>query len=64
MSDMINDLLLDERLDDWIFENLMYQNNFGWDDERATDIKDSGKEGHKRIIKTMKYIQKFKNVKL
>ena len=60
---MINDLLLDERFDDWITDNLMWQNNFGWDDIEAP-ITDSGKSGHDRIIKALKQIEKVKGIKL
>jgi hypothetical protein len=60
---MINDLLLDERFDDWITDNLMWIPNFGWEDI-TIEIQDSGKAGHERIIKAMKEIEKVKGIKL
>lgn len=60
---MINDLLLDERFDNWICGNLMWIPNFGWEDI-TIEIQDSGKSGHDRIIKMMKHIEKIKGIKL
>lgn len=60
---MIDNLLLDERFDDWISDNLMYVPNFGWEDI-TIEIQDSGKSGHDRIIRTLKHIEKVKGIKL
>ena len=60
---MINETLLDVRFDDWIIDNLMWQNNFGWDDIEAP-ITDTGKSGDKRIYQALKEIEKVKGIKL
>jgi hypothetical protein len=60
---MINEILLDERFDDWICGNLMWIQNFGWEDI-SIEIQDSGKKGHERIYKALKEIEKVKGIKL
>ena len=62
MNYELNPTLLDERFDEYILEALMYQPNpefFG-----MKPIKDSGKEGSKRIYQALKEIERVKGIKL
>lgn len=54
---MIHHLLLDERFDDPIMEQLMFQGLDG-------NIKDSGQKGDERIYLTLKAIENQLNIKL
>jgi hypothetical protein len=59
---MISDFLLDDRFDEWISNNLMYQLPDEW--FGPNEIKDSGKSGDLRIYKALKEIEKVKKIKL
>ena len=52
----MNPLLLDERLDEGIFENLMYENFKG-------QIVDSGNVGSERIYLTLSQMEEYYQIK-
>ena len=53
----MNPLLLDERFNEGIFENLMYENFQG-------QIVDSGNIGNERIYLTLAQLEEFHEIKL
>lgn len=54
----MEDLLLDERFDEWISESLMYQSMI------TGQIVESGKSAEARIYQSLKYLETVKKIKL